>query len=389
MRSGRWLARLSAAGLVVAVAAALWSESTEAQPAQPPPAPAVYRGAATVGGQPVPDGLIIVARIRDYESQPVTVSNGRFSLLIVSPPDTTYVAKLLTFHLDGVQAAETDSFQPGKQGATIGAPLVLDLTFPKLPDPTPTPTPVPTNTPTITPTPELAFPTIYSGMVIVAGMAVPPGSLLVARIAGQEFPALIEEDDTYRNLVVDPGNLALVGETIEFFLNGVRSRTTDVYKNGSTNKGFDLVFIGVPTATPTPTSTPLPPTSTPTPTPTATPMATATPAPTATPTATATPTPTRTPIPRPTRRPTATPSPTPTPTATPPPTATPSPTAVIPPTATPPPPTGGQCLAVADAPLTAGLLNFLFLVAPLGMIVGYRRVKRARGHRRPRGVEKH
>jgi len=378
-----------AAALLVSMAAALTSEVSEGQQLAPPPAPTIYRGAVTVSGQPVPDGFPIVARVKDYQSQLVRVSNGRYSLLIVAPPDQSYVDKLLTFHMDDVQADQTDKYTPGKQGVTLGSPLVLDLTFAKIPDATPTPTPVPTDTPTMTPTIELAFPMVYSGTVVVAGFAVPPGSQLVARIGGYEsIPALLGENDTYRSLVVDPENIALAGETIEFFLNGVKSRTTDHYRNGSINKDFVLVFIGVPTATPTPTPTLLPPTSTPTPTPTATPSPTPTPTatPMPTPTATATPTrtatPTHTPIPRPTRRPTATASPTPT--ETPPPT----PTSVLAtsPTATPVP-VGGQCIAVAGAPLTAGLANLLFLFAPLGMIVGYKRVKRDRRHRLPGAAE--
>ena len=390
MRAGRSLAALSGAAVLAAWLAVHLHGVATAQPVAPPPAPSVYRGALTAGGLPVPDGLTIVARIAPgYETQPVTVTNGRYSLLIVAPPDRTYLDKPITFHLDGVQALETDRFQAAKSGPG-NTPLVLNLRFSRLPEPTPTTTPEPTATPTLTPTPQVALPGVYSGSVVVAGIRVPPGSQLVARIGEYEsFPAVIEEDDTYRNLVVDPHEFGLIGDTVTFYLNGVLSRTTDPYESGSIKKEFDLVFVGVPTATPTATATPVPPTPTPTPTATPTPVPTATPTPvpptpTPTPTATPTPVPTATPTPVP-----PTPTPTPRPTETPTPTSTPTPPAAVVPfvTTTAPAPPAGQCIAVSGAPLAAGLANLLFLIAPAGMILGYRRLRGPALRRRSRRLE--
>jgi hypothetical protein len=317
------------------------------------------------------------------------------------------------------QAVETDTYRGG--GLVIKRDF--DLTFPILPDPTPTPTPTPdpnstatptpmptatptptpvvtptpTATPTLTPTPtatptpipDTANPVIYSGKVIVAGGTVPEGAMLVARLGEYEAPALLGADDTYRNLVLAPGDASLIGQNVEFFLDGIKSVTTDVYTGAKTVNGFDIVFVGFPTATPTPTATPVP-TATPEPTATATPEPTAappTPAPTATPVPTATPEPTATATPEPTAAP-----PTPAPTATPVPTSTPAPTATLEPTMappTPPPPApteaavvptpeptpepegGGFCSATSsDTPLRAGLGNLLFLLAPLALVLG-------------------
>ncbi|MCH8247894.1 MAG: hypothetical protein IH951_16030, partial [Bacteroidetes bacterium] len=137
------------------------------------------------------------------------------------------------------------------------------LSFPAPPTPTPTATPVP---PTATPTPLAALPALYSGFVIVAGGTVPDRPELVARIGDyQSLPASIDGEQ-YRNLVVDPDDIGLVGQTVEFFLNGVKARNTDAYESGKVDRDFDLVFIGLPTptATPTvtPTSTPVPPVAT-------------------------------------------------------------------------------------------------------------------------------
>ena len=359
-------AKIVPALLAILVTSLLMSNAAEAQGV--PPIPAIYSGFANGAGSPVPDGLIIVAKIGDYQSIGAVVSNGRYQGLTVAPLDSSLVNKEVTFNLDGVKADETEKFAPGK------IDLNFNLTFPSLPEPTPTVTPVPTETPippTPTPTPLVAHPAVYTGSIVVAGGGVPEAAVLVSRIGSYEsLPAFIQ-GDSYRNLVIDPGDAGMIGRQIEFFLNGVKSRSTGTYKSSDFVVGFNLVFVGLPTPTPTQTNTPTPaPTRTNTPTP----------RPTATPTDTPAPTPTLTPIPtrtaRPTRTPTATPTPIPTPTETPSPTAT-----AVPPTPTPTP-TGGGCTPFSDAPLAAGLPNLLLLLAPIGAITGYRRYRNS-SRRRP------
>ena len=269
--------------------------------------PWTYNGTATAAGAAVPDGYFITAGIDDYRSRPAVVKNGRYTLTL--GPGSDYSGKTVNFYIGNTQAAETDRYTGG--GLVIKRDF--DLTFPVLPEPTPTPTPtpdpnvpatptpvptatptptpvatptpVPTATPTLTPTPtptpipDTANPVIYSGKVIVAGGTVPEGAMLVARLGEYEAPALLGEDDTYRNLVLAPGDAALIGQNVEFFLDGFKSVTTDVYTGARTVNGFDIVFVGFPTATPTPTATPVP-TATPMPTNTPTPRPTSTPRPT-------------------------------------------------------------------------------------------------------------
>ena len=395
----RWTAAAMAAVLLLA-GAALALEPRTAAAQSPPPAPTVYSGTATAGGGPVPDGYRIVARVvanvGTYESAPVTVRGGRYGSLEVSPPGVAFSGRPVTFHLGDVQAMETGTYR------STGRPEIktgFNLTFPSVPEPTPTPPPVP---PTPTVKPVQALPGVFSGTIVVAGGTVPAEAVLVARIGSYEsLPASIQ-GESYRNLVVDPGDTSALGQPVEFFLNGVMSRNDVSYESGMQRHDFDLVFTGLPT--PTPTVTPVPPTATPEPTATPTPVPpTPTPQPTATPTPlpTATPVPTATATPAPTATatpaPTATPEPpmappTPAPTATPVPTATPAPTAtsepaVAPPTPPPPAPTeaaavptpeptpepegGGFCSATSsDTPLRAGLGNLLFLLAPLALVLG-------------------
>ena len=432
---------------VAALAAAIFASDAFAQ--APPPFPFLYKGTAkTSDGAAVPDGLTIFAIVGDYRSEPVEVENGRFRDLTVAPESSAFFNKTIIFVLWDVEADQTDTF------TRVGFPdfRTLDLTFPRLPDPTPTPTvlttptatpthtPVPTATPVYTPTPSAAEPmTFVSGFVVVSGAPVPADSMLTARIGGYEStPVSVASDGGYSGLFVDPQNISLIGQPIDFYVNGHRARTTSTYASGAFKRDFDILVVGLPTPTatsvpPTPTETPVPPTVTPTATPTETPVPptpvpptpTETPAPTETPvpptvTPTETPvpptvTPTPTPVP-PTVTPTATRvPPTATPTETPvPPTATPTPTPVpptatrvpptatrvpptvtrIPPTATPvlPPPTatlaplsqgpraeeesGGGCGSAPGVTPATGTANMLLLLAPLGLIFTLRRLRR-------------
>ena len=381
MRRGAWLKGIMA-GVLVAVAFAVALQDT-ALAQQIPPLPIIYSGTATAGGKPVPDGFLILARVGAYEALPVAVKDGRYAALTVGPPSADFQGKEITFHLEGVQAQETDTFR------VLGLPVIkgnFDLTFPMLPQPTPTRTPIP---PTVTPTPERPFPAVYSGPIVVAGATVPEGAELVARVGQYQSPPALIEGDEYKNLVVDPDDINLVGQLIEFFLNGVRSETIDGYESGSFKRDFILVFVGVPTPTPTtlptPTSTPVPPTATPTPVP---PTATATQVP---------PTPAPTPVP-----PTATPTQPPAATSTPvPPTSTPTATAVpatptasatpvvVASEATPTPaPSGGGCLSSFGSTTgMAGLGNVTLLLAPLGLIAGYRRFRQGPHNGLPQRTE--
>ena len=117
--------------------------------ARPVNPPVVYSGNVTINNEPAPDGLVIVARIEDYQSDPVTTINGAYDNLIVSPLSTSYLYKSVTFHIpaSGVKAAETELFHGGPEER------YLDLTYPVLPVPTSTPEPIPAPVPTSTPAP--------------------------------------------------------------------------------------------------------------------------------------------------------------------------------------------------------------------------------------------
>ena len=253
--------RVGAIVMVVGLALSLFAGSAQAQTptptplaGAPPPIPNTFAGDITVQGAAVPDGTTLVARIgEDYETEPVFVEDGSY-FLKVTPPSGAFTGRTISFFLGGeIEADETSFFVTG------GLEFGFDLTFAGLPAFTPTPLPV------------VLAPSIYSGAVVVAGMPIPEGSVLVARVGGYEsFPGIIS-GNSYSGLVIAPTDEALVGLPIEFFLNGHPSTppSQGVFLPGSFSE-VNLVFIGVPlpdataTAPPEPaTETPVPPTETP------------------------------------------------------------------------------------------------------------------------------
>ena len=350
-----------------------------------PPLPAIYGGSVTVAGIAPPAGLTIVAKISGYVSEPVNVVGGAYENLVVGPPNTTFNDHQITFHLDGeVQAAETATYRVQSSPTAIFH-LGFDLTFANLPQPDPTPTP------------EVALPAIYAGEIVVSGGLVPDGATLVARIGSYESAPAVVVGQTYEMLVVNPGDIALVGQPVEFVLNGETAITMGMYVSGANNDSFLLVFHALPTPTPAPTPEPTPeptPVATPEPTPEPTPEATPEPTPEATradtggnaradargnagadagePTPEMTPdtepTPEMTPEPTPEPTPEMTPEPTPEPTAAM--TAEPTPEA----TATEAPAEGGGGCGASDGTLAGNAGNLvLLLLGPLGVIALLRR----------------
>lgn len=306
-----------------------------------PPIPIVYGGTVIVAGSTPPDGLTLTARIKEgYEAEPVPIVGGQFRGLTVELAHSNLLGSVATFYLNG----EVPSNQTVKLVPLGGE--TLRLTFPRLPTPPPTPTPTPTPVPTSTPTPRPTLPAVYSGPIVIVGATVSQDAELVARVGSYvSIPAVIS-GNSYLNLVIAPNDVDLLDKEITFLLDGVEASQKEVYESGKITQNHTLVFVGIPT--PTPTSTPTPrPTNTPTPAPTSTPTPVPTSTPTPVPTSTPTPAPTSTPTPVPTSTPTpvptSTPTPVPTSTPTPPPTSTPTP---VPPTSTPTP-------VPADTPVPA------------------------------------
>ena len=101
----------------------------------PPTWPQVYSGNATASGQPVPAGFTVIARVGNYESQPIITLEGRYLALTVAPFDEDLWGRPITFHLVApggaeVQAEETETFNQSNQPTVDNT---FPLQFPRLP----------------------------------------------------------------------------------------------------------------------------------------------------------------------------------------------------------------------------------------------------------------
>ncbi len=285
--------RLLGAVLALAIVLLAVSSSKNAD-AQAPPSLSfvIYQGDVTVGGQPIADGLEIVARIGDkFVSSSAITANGRYVGLVVGPSPAGQGDTIEFILEDQVIAEEKPVFSVG----SLPISTSLNLTFASAPVPTPTPTPV------------IVQPSLFQGLVITGSTIATDGLLVFLRIGDYVSPPSLTDQGLY-SLVANPRFDSFVGQTIEFIIGDQLAAQTAVYTPGEFATGFNLTFGAAPTPTPAPTATPVPPT----PTPTATPVP-PTPVPTPTPVPAPTPAPTRTPTPTPVPTPTVTPTPTPTP----------------------------------------------------------------------------
>jgi hypothetical protein len=239
--------------------------------------PTIYSGSVSIGGNPAPDGLTVVARINDYESDGVLTKNGRYSFLIVLPPTIDYFIETITFHIPehALQAKETDVFT----GST--AQFEKALTFLAVEGlasgPTPTPGPAATATPTPIPTQPVwqpsTPPVVYFGNVTVNGQPAPDGLIIVARIGDYESEPAVTSNGSYTRLEVNPSSSVYLfkGTTFHIPAYGVQAFETVLFLGGPAERQFDLTFPVLPDPTPTPEPTKIPePTAAPAPAPTVT-----------------------------------------------------------------------------------------------------------------------
>ena len=93
---------------------------------------------------------------------------------------------------------------------------------------------------------QTAFPSVYSGSIVVAGTQLPTNAVLTAKIGDYTSPPAIISGDSFQNLVISPGNPTFIDKPIIFMLNNVQSEPIDeLYTPGST-KDIKLFFVGLP-----------------------------------------------------------------------------------------------------------------------------------------------
>ena len=279
----------------------------------------VFSGTINVNSGESPDGRLLVGRIFDsndkilYTSNSVEVSGNKYIALTLGPMEPVAVGKLIKFYfLCGEipctdAAAETISFTSAK------VKFRYSLTFTKVPptqseldaaakakadakaaaiakadaeaaakiktDEVAAKTQSKTDAAVATkaaakidPEPQTAYPSVYSGSVVVAGTEIPDNAVLNAKIDDYTSPPAIITGNSFQNLVISPGNSTYIDKPIIFMLNNVESEPiVELYKPGLT-KDLKLIFVGLPIETKVneepkeiSSSSPSPPSSSPSP----------------------------------------------------------------------------------------------------------------------------
>ena len=229
--------RLAAVAIIsMALAGAVFaatSSRTNAQAGLPQFRVITYLGIVTIGGQPAQDGLLITARVGNYESEPVKVggepgqgvSSGTYSLNVGPAPD--FEGLEIEFWIEGqVKADQTGELfgpiEPGKDTVCLGCPWSLpilrrlDLTFSTGPVATPTQTFTPTATAVIL---EPAF---LSGTAFSGSSTPPDGTLIYAKIDEYQSEVVPILNGRF-TLVLNPVAEEFGGKPVNFFLSSFQS----------------------------------------------------------------------------------------------------------------------------------------------------------------------
>ena len=267
--------------------------------AAPPLLPMVFSGTVTVNSGDSPDGRLLVGRIFDskgtilYTSNSVKVSGNNYIALTLGPMEPVVVGKDIKFYflcgeipcteaasetstyasakvkfrysltfenvpptqaqLDAkVQAkADADAAAKAKADADAAAKAKADAeAAAKAKKQSQTEATVSSKATTkIESSPKTAFPSVYSGSIVVAGTQIPSDAVLTAKIGDYTSPPAIISGNSFQNLVVSPGNSTFIDKPIIFMLNNVQSEPiNELYIPGSTND-INLVFVGLPVET--------------------------------------------------------------------------------------------------------------------------------------------
>ncbi|MDP7281401.1 MAG: hypothetical protein QGG39_16160, partial [Candidatus Poribacteria bacterium] len=232
-------ARLLGMLFATAVLARLDSGITEqisAQAGDPSTMPAAsfvtLHGKVTIAGGLDPNGMMIKAKIDDWESKPVVVGDHteyKYVVLVNAPTD--YIGKDISLWLeDQVLALQTTPFvyvnTDNSYALAWELPQLreLDIEFAAAPVSTPTPTMIP---PTPTATPVILAPTFYEGR-IRAGSVPPPDGTLIYAVIDDYVTAEASVFGGQYFLTVDPILEKYDGEIVQFFIGDMKAIQSDI-----------------------------------------------------------------------------------------------------------------------------------------------------------------
>jgi len=292
--------------IVLFIVAFLFQSLSTNTYAAPPLLPMVFSGTITINSGESPDGRLLVGRIFDskgtilYTSNSVQVSGNNYIALTLGPIEPVVVGKQIKFYflcgeipckdsasetinyasaqvkfrysltfadvpptqaeLDAVAKAkadadaaakakaDADAAAKAKADADAAAKAKADSDAAKKQSQTETATTTKIAT-KIETEPQTAFPSVYSGSIVVAGAEIPTNAVLTAKIGDYTSSPAIISGDSFQNLVISPGNSTFIDKPIIFMLNNVQSEPIDeLYTPGST-KDIKLFFVGLPVET--------------------------------------------------------------------------------------------------------------------------------------------
>jgi len=270
--------------------------------AAPPLLPMVFSGTITVSSGDSPDGRLLVGRIFDtngtiiYTSNSVKVSDNNYVALTLGPMEPVAVNKQIKFYFlcgeipctesasetgtyssakvkfryaltfatvpppqaelaeaakakadaDAAAKAKADADAAAKAKADAAAKAKADAAAKSKADAQVASTKASAKTES---EPKTAFPSVYSGSIVVAGSQIPTDAVLTAKIGDYISPPAIISGNSFQNLVISPGNSTFIDKPIIFMLNNVQSEPiNELYIPGST-KDIKLFFVGLPMKT--------------------------------------------------------------------------------------------------------------------------------------------
>ena len=276
--------------IIVLLAAALVFQGISTNTyAAPPLLPMVFSGTITVNSGDSPDGRLLVGRIFDskgtilYTSNSVKVSGNNYIALTLGPMEPVVVGKDIKFYFLCGEIPCTEAASETSTYASAKVKFRYSLTFANVP---PTQAQLDAKvqakadadaaakakadaeaaakakkqsqteatvsskaTTKIESEPKTAFPSVYSGSIVVAGTDIPSDAVLTAKIGDYTSSPAIISGNSFQNLVVSPGNSTFIDKPIIFMLNNVQSEPiNELYIPGST-KDINLVFVGLPVET--------------------------------------------------------------------------------------------------------------------------------------------
>ena len=291
--------------IVLFIAVLLFQSISTNTYAAPPLLPMVFSGTITVNSGDSPDGRLLVGRIFDtngtiiYTSNSVKVSDNNYIALTLGPMDSVAIDKEIKFYF---LCAEIPCIESASETSTYASAKVkfrYALTFANVPpseaelaeaaktkedaetaakakadadaaakakEDAETATKAKADADAaakakedaeVTPKatvktesePKSAFPSVYSGSIIVAGAQIPTNAVLIAKIGDYTSTPAIISGNSFQNLVISPGNSTFIDKPIIFMLNNVQSEPiNELYIPGSTND-IKLFFVGLPVKT--------------------------------------------------------------------------------------------------------------------------------------------